>query len=591
VKPAAIAAVLSTLLVAGGSKYLDDYEFLVETVKKEAAAVACKHLDWDALAKPMKPRFEKCASDVDHVKNVMALLALLQDSHTGVLETKVDEKQLPAKFDGLYGGGLWFGWEGGRIVLRGIMEGHALATTLPLGSVLLTVGGEPVWYALARERRRVASSQGISSDHSFFGSLGNKLLPFGEQKQIAIEVLLPDGKERRFDVARWGPNGKAFYPGPDLLPEGIEWKEGATAGYLAASSLPATLSGATSAKTAAKKVGYLHVTGGMDGATVKAFDAAFDSLKGMEALLLDCRGMGGGDDDCAWTMCGRLFSKGADNGRNGRIAPSGSWQFDGPIVMLQDENEVSSAETFTWALSETGRAVSVGRPTGGWGIIPKKFELPSRLASFRLGVNDRPTPIRNVHTEGVGWPPDLVVPFGPKLVEFGGGKHPDPVRALGLEILGLLKSGVAIEETRAAFHALGEGDVAGFRAFAKKAAAKAKEFDGEKLAKLFSDDLAAEIALESAALAAASDERPPDALGLARRLPRLLARARASGFIDKATALEAASKRLAPEAAAQEALLRALDDSFNFSDKSREAFFAKYGTTRTAKFVRAGLAK
>jgi hypothetical protein len=54
-------------------------------------------------------------SDLDHVKNVMALLALLQDSHTGVL---------------------WFGWESGRFALRGIMDGHALATTLPLGSVL-----------------------------------------------------------------------------------------------------------------------------------------------------------------------------------------------------------------------------------------------------------------------------------------------------------------------------------------------------------------------------------------------------------------------------------------------------------------------
>ena len=35
------------------------------------------------------------------------------------------------------------------------------------------------------------------------------------------------------------------------------------------------------------------------------------------------------------------------NGLHGRIEASGSWQFDGPVVMLQDETEVSSAETFT----------------------------------------------------------------------------------------------------------------------------------------------------------------------------------------------------------------------------------------------------
>ena len=58
-----------------------------------------------------------------------------------------------------------------------------------------------------------------------------------------------------------------------------------------------------------------------------------------------------------------------------------------------------------------------------------------------------------------------------------------------------------------------------------------------------------------------------------------------------AAELESASKRLAPEAAAQEALLRALDDSFDFTDKSREFFFARYGTTRTANFIRAKLTK
>jgi len=108
----------------------------------------------------------------------------------------------------------------------------------------------------------------------------------------------------------------------------------------------------------------------------------------MEALLLDCRRMGGGTDACAWDMAGRFYPKGVSNGLHGRIAPSGSRQFDGPVVMLQDEVEISSAETFTWAMSETERCVSVGRPTGGWGIIPKGYSCPSGIVSFRLGVNE-----------------------------------------------------------------------------------------------------------------------------------------------------------------------------------------------------------
>ncbi len=578
-------AATTTVPASPDKKYLDDYDFLVATVRKDAAAIACKKLDWDALAKPFRARFEKCASDVDHVKNVMALLATLQDSHTGVLESKVDWKELPGKFDGLFGGGLWFGWEGGKFVLRGVMVGHGLAASAPVGSVLTKVGDEPAWWAMARERRRIAAFQGISTDASLFSSLGNKLLPFGDAKQIAIEIVTPEGKPKRVDVPRWGPNGKAFYPGPDLLPEtkpAITWVDGgAISGFL---ELPWS-----------QKVGFLKITGEMNAATVKAFGAAFDALKGMEALLLDCRGMGGGGDDFAWTMCGRLFSKGADNGSHGKLGPNGSWQFDGPAVMLQDESEVSSAETFTWALSETGRVVSVGRATGGWGIIPRRYELPSGLAAFRLGTGDRGTPIKGIHTEGVGWPADVTVPFGPKLVEFGGGKTPDPVRALGLEVLNVLHAGANLGDTRAAFHALAEGDVAAFKGFAKKVAgsaalaAKAKGFDGEKLARLFVDDLAAELALEAAALEAAGDDLPPDALGLARRAPRLLARAKASGV--KAGALEVAVKRLAPETAAQEALLRAVDDSFQLSDDAKKAFLAKHGATKTGKYVRARDAK
>src|SRR5688572_3144615 len=459
----------------GDKKYLQDFEFLADTVKREYAALKTKQIDWDAVVKAFRPRFEKCAGDVEHVKNVMELLATLKDSHTGVLETKVGWNELPSKFEGLYGGGLFFGFDQGKFVLRGLMPGHTLASSLPVGSVLVGANEEPAWLALGRERRRVAAFQGLSSDHSFYASLANKLLPFGEAKQIECEFLLPEGKTKKVQVNRWGPGGRAFDFVGQFLPEGVVHAEGAVA-----TMLP-------------KKVGFLKITGSQDAATVKAFHAAFDTLKGMEALLLDCRSMGGGGDDSAWEMCGRFFSKAANNGRNGQIEPSGSWQFDGPIVMLQNEVQVSSAETFAWAASETKRTVSVGRPTGGWGIIPKRFSLPSGLAEFRLGVNDRPTPITGVHTEGVGWPPDVLVPFGPVVSAWAGSGRaakakkddpaPDPVMALGLEILAVMQAGVATDDARAGFRALAEGDVAAFRAFAKKAGAKAKDLEAEKLAK------------------------------------------------------------------------------------------------------------
>ena len=208
----------------------------------------------------------------------------------------------------------------------------------------------------------------------------------------------------------------------------------------------------------------------MNAETVTAFHRAMDALHGVDALLLDCRWMGGGSDHSAWEMTGRFFPEGVNNGLHGRIEASGDWQFDGPVVMLQNESEVSSAETFTWAMSETERCVSVGRPTGGWGIIPNRFDCPSGLVSFRLGVNARPTPIERVQTEGIGWPPDVLVPLGPVFCA-----EDDPVRAIGLEVLRVLAAGVSVEEARKLFSGLMSGSISDYE---KRASKLAKKIDG-----------------------------------------------------------------------------------------------------------------
>lgn len=199
------------------------------------------------------------------------------------------------------------------------------------------------------------------------------------------------------------------------------------------------------------------------------------------------------------------------NGNQRDLVPTGSWQFAGPVVMVQDELEVSSAETFTWAASETGRVVSVGRTTGGWGIIPSVFECPSGLLDFRLGVNHRATPITRTLTEGVGWPHDVIVPLGPVLCS-----RPDPVRELGLEILRLLHAGAPCEKLPAAFARLSHGDAAAFVKAVEPIAKRARGFDPAAIAKRFADDLQGTVAMERALVD--GDVELPDLTGAARRL-------------------------------------------------------------------------
>ncbi|MBI4878100.1 MAG: hypothetical protein HY812_00350 [Planctomycetes bacterium] len=572
-KPPRLAAVLCGALVlfgagraAGGDRktYLEDYRFICATVEREGAALKSKETDWKEGSARLEKSFAASTSDAEHVQNVMRLLALLRDSHTGVTRSSVEG--LPAKFDGLFGGGLWFGWDGGKFVLRGVMPGHALQGVIAPGSVLVAIRDEPAWFAMERERRRIAAFSGISSDHSLFGSLGNRMLPFGEEQQVELTFLDPEGKTRKATASRWGPGGKAFSPFDVQVPAGVEWAEGA-------------LSTLLETKWCAR-VGWLRITGGMDEKTATAFHAALDRLRDMEALILDCRFMGGGGDGPAWEMAGRFFKDGVNNGRHGRIEATGAWQFDGPIVMLQDEVMVSSAETFAWAMSETGRAVTVGRATGGWGIIPKVFQCPSGLVDFRLGVNDRPTPIQGVHTEGVGWPPDICIPFGPV---FCG--QEDAPRSVGLEILHVLHAGFDAAAVRADFQRLFQGEVATFQKAGERYAKKARGFEPDRLARVVLDDLKGEIDME-AALLDLTGACLPGVAGSSGRVERLLARGRAAGLKSETARLDKMLKSLKAEAAAQEQLFSLLgEDCAAPAKPEQQAFLKKHGKTRTGRFA------
>jgi len=557
-----LAATAAPRTSAQDRRYLEDFEFVVDTVARNGAAVQVRDIDWKAAAARLRPQFAACTSDLEHVKHVMELLAVLGDGHTGVTRSSV--QGLPSKFDGLYGGGLWISAEDGRFLVRGVLPGHALESTLPLGSMILALDRQPMWWVMAREEKRITRYAGISSRHSLYASLGNRMLPFGDAKTLEMLVLTPEGKVKKVSVPRWGPGGKAFSPLVATLPDGVAPGDGAVSTLLA---LPWC-----------GKVGYLRITGGMNAATVQAFHAAFDALLGMEALLLDCRGMGGGSDDAAWEMMGRLLPRGADNGRNGRIDPAGTWQFDGPVVMLQDEMEVSSAETFTWAACETGRVLSVGRPTGGWAIIPRGFDCPSGLVSFRLGVGDRPTPIRGLHTEGTGWPPDVTVPLGPRFAA-----RPDPVREVGLACLELLHAGLGREDVARLFQGLFDGDVRGFGRAAETVRRKAEDFDPAPLADLVQDDLETLVAMEVEALRC-RDVAAPDVLASARRLDEVRERARAAG-VGTLADWEREVKEAKKEAAAQEALLACVDETGAASDKDRKSWLAKHKKTATGRWV------
>jgi len=547
------------------SKYVEDFEFIKRTVAEKYPCLKSKKIDWEEITARFRPLFEECGSDVEHVGNVMQLLATLRDGHSVVTRTCVDRKRLPSKWSGHSGGGLWIGWDDGLLVLRGAWDGHSLLKTVPPGSIIAAIDGEPAWIAVEREKRRICTWRGHSSDHSLFASIGATFFQFGDREEMDILFITPQLKTETFRLHRKSPEGKSFSSMRATLPEGVEWEKGAVSAFLASDRC--------------RKIGYLRITGSMDFWTNMAFHRAVDELEGMEALLLDCRNMGGGADKYARGMAGRFFSDGAENGTAPPIGASGFWQFDGPVVMLQNENQVSSAETFTLAMSETRRVISVGRSTGGWAIVPDDFDCPSGLATFFLGVTDRPTPIGGIRTEGAGWPPDIPVPYGPVFCA-----RLDPAREVGLEILGVLHAGAPRDKVAEAFAALFEGRIDEFLEQAPMLAEGMKGWKPEPLANRVRRDLETRLAMETALLELGGP-LPSDALGVTRRLADLAPRARAAGLVKPLDRLEKAVRESEEECAAQKSFLGITDASLEADAASRKVFQNRFGETRTARYV------
>ncbi len=439
---------------ADPARYLDDLRAVGRIVAKNFPVFEKKGIDWKTVLDEFEARVRDVHDDAAYVLEIHRLLARLDDVHSGVLDAKVDV-HVPS-FDGLYGAGLWIARDRGRLLLRAATPGHPLLDRVPPGSLLLRVGGRPAGVVLAETRRRLHTWHGWSSDAFLDARLSFQFFPFGEAKTLEATFLpLSGGRAVTVDLARWGPGGRGLSRQAATMPDGVP-AEGPVA----------------SAKLAGE-IGYLRILGGMDERTEKAFFEAVDGLKGVKGILLDARGMGGGSDRPAWRMAGRFFSKRRRLPNDPDLEPTGDWPFDGPVVMLQDERMVSSAETFTWAMVETDRALSVGRPTGGGTIIPRVFDDPAGLFRFRLGCVDRETSVEGVHPEGVGTAPDVFVPYDAWLLAL----HPDPVRAVGLDVLRRLVQGQPAEVVAAGYGGvlgaapdrLGDGAWKAFAALAEPA--------------------------------------------------------------------------------------------------------------------------
>jgi carboxyl-terminal processing protease len=386
---------------------LANFDRLARAMDRAYPYFELKGIDWDALVERYRPQFESAETDREYYAALERMLVELNDGHTGVTPPLARNE------------GCFFGTtreiEGQAIVVKAGSSG--LDAGLTVGSTVLTVDGEPLTEALegVDPRLLAGSTPRQRRSHAFQFLLHT---PFGETRDVTFET--PSGE-----------HGKATLVCPRDPAMAADTDRG---GDIWALLLPVAEREIVSRRLPSG-VGYIRIpTFGTD--LVSEFDAALNEMLDAPGLILDMRGNGGGNSAYADQMAGRLLSEPFGYGRDTYTArlPTRAWRkwmtfratprepiYSGPVVVIMETSNFSSAEQFLVSLVDSGRVQTVGRATGGGSGNPTVFRLPGgRNAKFSTAnfVRNDGTPI-----EGVGLVPDVPVKW--TVEDFREGRDPD----------------------------------------------------------------------------------------------------------------------------------------------------------------------
>lgn len=147
--------------------------------------------------------------------------------------------------------------------------------------------------------------------------------------------------------------------------------------------------------------GYIKINRFSETTFFEFMDAATDLTgKGMQKLILDLRGNGGGLLDQATKIADELLKDGTTivQVKGSKVAEEITYSTkpgifeEGDIVVLVDENSASASEVLAAALQENDRATIAGRRTFGKGLVQEQYNLGNKGA-LRLTVARYFTPL------------------------------------------------------------------------------------------------------------------------------------------------------------------------------------------------------
>lgn len=322
---------------------------------------------------PAEARIRDARSDAEFHVVLLELMASLRDTHSRILGFPNEPRQISPP-----------------VLLNQVDENVAVIragpkTTLSPGDIVRALDGRPVERCLAEQMKLVCQS----TERGRVREACERLLRGAPGTALTMTVEGADGREREVPLTREPDSG--FWSEPSITHRRLN-----------------------------DSVGYIRIARWHGDGLVETFDRALEEFRDIKGLIIDVRGNGGGNDQLADLINGRLTDKavissidfwrerGTDRYQRtiGWVRPRGPWTYAGRVAVLIDEASMSACEHFVSGVEAMGNVLMVGTPTNGAGGGPTRVELPdgTQMAISRaLGVR-----ANGVVFEGHGIPPHIV---------------------------------------------------------------------------------------------------------------------------------------------------------------------------------------